>query len=103
MSTVATSGSYDDLTDKPTIPSYINATTTAAGLMSSTDKQKLDSVEENANHYILPTASASTKGGVKQATAVTDTTIDGTETATTVATTLNSLLAALRTAGILAS
>ena len=79
------------------------ATTSTNGLMSSTDKQKLDSVEENANHYILPTASASTKGGVKQATSVADTTIDGTETATTVATTLNSLLAALRTAGILAS
>ena len=77
--------------------------TSANGLMSSTDKQKLDSIEENANNYILPTASASTKGGVKQATSVADTTIDGTETATTVATTLNSLLAALRTAGILAS
>lgn len=65
LSTVASSGSYDDLTDKPTIPSYTNATTTAAGLMSNTDKQKLDSVETDANHYVLPTASAGTLGGVK--------------------------------------
>lgn len=183
LSTVATSGSYDDLTDKPTIPNYTNATTTTAGLMSntdkknldnlvsntagyqteaqvnakvaslvnqapetldtldelaaalgddpnfattianqigakadktvvstsanglmsSTDKQKLDSIEENANNYILPAATDSVLGGVKQAAAVTDTVTDGTETATTVATTLNSLLAALRTAGIIKS
>ena len=82
---------------------YNVASTSANGLMSSTDKTKLDGIASNANNYTLPTASASTKGGVKQATSVADTTIDGTETATTVATTLNSLLAALRTAGILAS
>ena len=79
------------------------ATTSTNGLMSSTDKQKLDSVETDANHYVLPGATSDVLGGVKQATTVADTTIDGTETATTVATTLNSLLAALRTAGILAS
>lgn len=45
-----------------TIP---EATTTTAGLMSATDKTKLDSVETNANHYVLPTASATTLGGVK--------------------------------------
>lgn len=148
LSTVAISGSYDDLTNKPTIPSYTNATTTTAGLMSntdkknldnlvsntagyqteeqvnakvaslvnqapetldtldelaaalgddpnfattvanqignkadktvastsanglmsSTDKQKLDSIETNANHYVLPTATSSVLGGVKSAT-----------------------------------
>ena len=31
-----------------------NATTTVSGLMSSTDKSKLDGVEANANHYVLP-------------------------------------------------
>lgn len=45
-----------------TIP---EATTTTAGLMSATDKTKLDSVETNANHYVLPTASDTTLGGVK--------------------------------------
>ena len=79
------------------------ATTSTNGLMSSTDKQKLDSVETDANHYVLPGATSDVLGGVKQATTVADTIIDGTETATTVATTLNSLLAVLRTAGILAS
>ena len=41
------------------------ATISTNGLMSSTDKQKLDSVETDANHYVLPTASAGTLGGVK--------------------------------------
>lgn len=80
---------------------YSVASDTTNGLMSSTDKSKLDNIAENANNYTLPNASASTRGGVLMAGAVADTTVDGTETATTVATTLNSLLAALRTAGIL--
>ena len=41
------------------------ATTSANGLMSSSDKSKLDGIAANANNYILPTASASTLGGVK--------------------------------------
>lgn len=45
-----------------TIP---EATTTTAGLMSSSDKSKLDGVATNANNYILPTASDTTLGGVK--------------------------------------
>ena len=44
---------------------YNNATTSAAGLMSSTDKSKLDGIAANANNYSLPTASASTLGGIK--------------------------------------
>lgn len=40
--------------------SYSEATTLTAGLMSATDKAKLD----NLNDYTLPTASTSTKGGV---------------------------------------
>ena len=45
-----------------TIP---EATTTTAGLMSSSDKSKLDGVATNANNYVLPTASDTTLGGVK--------------------------------------
>lgn len=82
---------------------YNVATQSANGLMSSIDKQKLDNIAENANNYTLPNASASVRGGVLMAGAVADTTVDGTETATTVAATLNSLLAALRTAGVLTS
>lgn len=44
FATVATSGSYNDLSDKPTIPSYSNATQSQAGLMSASDKQKLDAL-----------------------------------------------------------
>mgnify|MGYP000624388670 FL=1 len=103
VATVATSGSYNDLSDKPTIPSaytlptasstvlggvkvgnnisvsdgtislnksnvtsalgytpptsdtvYNNATTTTAGLMSASDKVKLNNIADNDNNYIHP-------------------------------------------------
>ena len=44
---------------------YSNATQSAAGLMSSTDKAKLDGIANNANNYTLPTASSTALGGVK--------------------------------------
>lgn len=46
---------------------YSMATQTASGLMSASDKKKLDGIANNANNYTytLPTASASTLGGVK--------------------------------------
>lgn len=95
FATVATSGSYNDLSNKPTIPTslptpnsltftgattgtwngsaaktvniptYSNASTSSAGLMSASDKSKLDGIASRANNYSLPTASASTLGGVK--------------------------------------
>lgn len=95
FATVATSGSYNDLNNKPTIPTslptpnsltftgattgtwngsaaktvniptYSNASTSSAGLMSASDKSKLDGIASGANNYSLPTASASTLGGVK--------------------------------------
>ena len=49
--------------DKDT--TYPPATQSANGLMSATDKKKLDGIAENANNYTLPTASSSTKGGIK--------------------------------------
>lgn len=42
-----------------------DATTTTHGLMSASDKTKLNGIEANANNYSLPTASASVKGGIK--------------------------------------
>lgn len=44
---------------------YGKATTSADGLMSSIDKSKLDDIAAGANNYTLPTATASTLGGVK--------------------------------------
>ena len=45
---------------------YINsATSSVAGVMSAADKAKLDGIAANANNYSLPTASASTLGGIK--------------------------------------
>lgn len=46
------------------------ATTTSAGAMSSADKTKLDGIETGANNYTLPTATASTLGGVKIGTGI---------------------------------
>lgn len=50
---------------------YSVATTGANGLMSSSDKSKLDNIENGANKYTLPNASTSVLGGVK---------VDGTTT-----------------------
>ena len=44
---------------------YSVATTSANGLMSSTDKSKLDGIANNANNYSLPVASSSALGGIK--------------------------------------
>ena len=44
---------------------YNVATTSANGLMSKEDKTKLNGIASGANKYVLPTASASTLGGVK--------------------------------------
>lgn len=75
LATVATSGSYDDLSNKPNIPAV----------------------------YVLPAATLAALGGVKMGTAVADTDTTEAATAQTVATTLNSLLAALRVCGVLTS
>lgn len=56
-------GSFSNVTDTNT--TYGNATSGASGLMSAADKAKLDGIANNANNYTLPTASASTLGGVK--------------------------------------
>ena len=53
---------------KLTDTTYELATTTSNGLMSATDKKKLDGIAENANNYTLPTASSTTKGGIKVGT-----------------------------------
>lgn len=42
-----------------------DASTSSAGLMSVTDKTKLDGVEAGANNYTLPVASTSVLGGIK--------------------------------------
>jgi hypothetical protein len=54
---------------------YSAATSSAAGLMSATDKAKLDGIASGANNYTytLPTASSSTLGGVKTTSTVTST------------------------------
>lgn len=71
FASVATSGSYNDLTDKPTIPAA----------------------------YVLPAATISTIGGVKKATNV-DNLATGAELATVV-TKVNAILSALKVADIM--
>lgn len=54
----------------PTVPG--KASTSADGLMSKEDKAKLDGVAANANAYVLPAATTSALGGVKQVAHVAD-------------------------------
>ena len=65
-STITLSGSdgtTTTVTDSNT--TYSAATTSDAGLMSAADKAKLDGIATGANAYTLPTASATTLGGIK--------------------------------------
>jgi hypothetical protein len=48
----------------PKDTTYEPATTSAAGLMSASDKKKLDGIANNANAYSLPQATEATLGGV---------------------------------------
>ncbi len=52
-------------TDNAYVAKGTIATTSAAGLMSSDDKSKLDGIAAGANNYSLPNATSSTLGGVK--------------------------------------
>ena len=45
--------------------SHSNATTSAAGFMSNTDKSKLDGIASGANNYSLPEATATSRGGIE--------------------------------------
>lgn len=68
---ISTSGGTITFTknDGTTLTATIGtATTSADGLLSKTDKSKLDGIATGANNYSLPTASASTLGGVKVGT-----------------------------------
>ena len=51
--------------DKDILIELQNATAAMAGFMSIQDKNKLDTVDLNANNYILPFASNNTLGGIK--------------------------------------
>jgi hypothetical protein len=44
---------------------YSDVTTTTHGLMTASDKVKLNGIESNANKYVLPTATSSALGGIK--------------------------------------
>lgn len=56
---------------KFTDTTYSAASTSAAGLMSASDKSKLDGIASGANAYTLPAATSSALGGVKSGTDIT--------------------------------
>lgn len=93
LATVATSGSYSDLKNTPSVVS-----SSVDGLMSTSLYKKLNNIEEGANNYVLPVAGTSI-GGVKKAAAVAD--LAGTEDASAICTKVNELLSSLRSAGVL--
>ena len=52
---------------KTSIPTYTDATTTESGLMSSSDKSKLDGIANGANNYTHPTYTSKSSGLYKVA------------------------------------
>lgn len=68
----ALDGTTTTFTQQDNNTTYSAATTSAAGLMSASDKSKLDGIASGANAYSLPTASASTLGGVKTGSNITN-------------------------------
>lgn len=64
-------GNTGTITTQDTNTTYSDATISTSGLMSASDKTKLDGIETDANKYTLPTASSSTLGGVKTTSNVT--------------------------------
>lgn len=62
---VSQSGGTITISSTDTNTTYSNATTSAAGLMSSTDKSKLNGIAASANNYSLPAGSSTVRGGFK--------------------------------------
>lgn len=58
-------GGVVTISSTDTNTTYSNATTSVAGLMSTTDKSKLDGIAASANNYSLPAGSSTTRGGFK--------------------------------------
>lgn len=117
FASVATSGSYNDLKDRPAIPSaQVNSDWNAtSGISQILNKPTLAAVATSGSYtdlsdkptipaaYVLPAATLAALGGVKMGTAVADTDATEIATAQTVANTLNTLLASLRASGAIQS
>lgn len=120
FATVATSGSYNDLKNKPSIPSAyslpIATASVLGGVKSSTTGTTASrdyKVQINADgtmkvnvpwtdtNTTYSAATTSTLGLVKKAAAVTLTDVTDAATAITVGTTLNDLITKLKTSGVL--
>ena len=99
---ISTSGGTITLTknDGTTLTATIGtATTSADGLLSKADKSKLDGIATGANNYSLPTASASTLGGVKVGTnlSISNGVLSATDTKYTLPTATSSVLGGVKT------
>ena len=70
---IVTDGTGNTTTYLITDTKYNNATSTTNGLMSQSDKIKLDNIEQNANNYTLPQATSTTLGGIKTGSNITNT------------------------------
>ena len=76
LKTVATSGSYNDLTDKPNIKNIDVATNTTLGGIKVGDNLSITadgvlSANPPGNNYVLPAATVNTLGGIKVGTNLT--------------------------------
>lgn len=70
--TEVTSDSSGNITIYSESQTYSDATQSVHGLMSKTDKIKLDGIASGANNYSLPTATSGTLGGVKVGSNITN-------------------------------
>lgn len=73
----------------------------ANGLMSSDMLVKLNNIEDNANNYILPSATKTTYGGVKMGVKVNTLATDA--DLATVTSTVNSIIGSLVNAGVISN
>jgi len=73
------------LSSTDTNTTYLDATTSDAGLMSTSDKSKLDGIAASANNYTLPAATTLASGGIIVGSnlSITDGVLSATDTNTT--------------------
>jgi hypothetical protein len=72
----AHAGNWINLANASEIVTYVDATTSAAGLMSTADKTKLDAISASANNYVHPNHTGEVTSAADGATVISDNVVD---------------------------
>ena len=72
----AHAGNWINLANASEIVTYVDATTSAAGLMSTADKTKLDAIAASANNYVHPNHTGEVTSAADGATVISDNVVD---------------------------